>query len=208
MVEAPRVHTIPDPSESGDDSSERQAQDSGKGSKTQGAIRYVAQGLCREAEGLFKRVMSARQNALGDEHPATLASMAELASTYWKQGQWSDAEDRQLELMQAQSKIWGDNHPSTLSSIVNLASTYGNQGRWREAEELFDKVLVARSRVLGDEHSDTMAVTANLAMTTLYERACAGYQRRLGDSRPTTVARLDDFQDLLSTLHDLEREEA
>ena len=44
--------------------------------------------------------------------------------------------------------------------------------------------------------------------TSFYERACAGYQRRLGDSHPTTVACLDNFQDMLSIIHCLRSVEA
>jgi hypothetical protein len=42
---------------------------------------------------------------LGEEHPSTLTSIANLASTYGNQGRWKEAEE----------------HPDTLTSMINLA---------------------------------------------------------------------------------------
>jgi hypothetical protein len=40
--------------------------------------------------------MQMRKRILGEEHPATLTSMANLAATYWRQGQWNEAEELQV----------------------------------------------------------------------------------------------------------------
>jgi hypothetical protein len=58
--------------------------------------------LCRtggwkEAETLEVVVMEKRKQVLGDDHPDTLTSMENLASTYWNQGRWKEAE--MLEMM-------------------------------------------------------------------------------------------------------------
>jgi hypothetical protein len=42
---------------------------------------------CRDIE---RSQVSGR--VLGEEHPDTLTSIANLASTYWNQGHWNDAE--------------------------------------------------------------------------------------------------------------------
>lgn len=71
----------------------------------------------------------------------------------------------------------------------------------------------------GEDHPETLTSIKNCAhlleqlyrydeVLCLYERMCAGYQRQLGDSHPTTVACLDEFQDMLSTIHGLESEKA
>jgi hypothetical protein len=37
---------------------------------------------------------------LGDEHPDTLTSMADLASTYSNQGRWKEAEELEVRVME------------------------------------------------------------------------------------------------------------
>ena len=109
--------------------------------------------------------METRKKVLGDEHPSTLSSIANLASTYSNQGRWKEAEELEVQVMETRKKVLGDEHPSTLSSIANLASTYSNQGRWKEAEELEVQVMETRKKVLGDEHPSTLSSIANLAST-------------------------------------------
>ncbi|EGZ77168.1 hypothetical protein NEUTE2DRAFT_48528, partial [Neurospora tetrasperma FGSC 2509] len=44
--------------------------------------------LWNVAEKLFVQVMETRKAKLGADHPDTLSSMANLASTYRNQGRW------------------------------------------------------------------------------------------------------------------------
>ncbi|KAH8708390.1 kinesin light chain [Phaeosphaeriaceae sp. PMI808] len=117
------------------------------------------------SEELFVHVMEMRKRVLGDEHPDTLTSMANLASTYRNQGRWKEAEELEVQVIETSARVLGDEHPDTLTSMANLASTYRNQGRWKEAEELEVQVMETRKRVLGDEHPDTLTSMANLAST-------------------------------------------
>ena len=43
--------------------------------------------------------MDMRKKLLGAEHPDTLTSMANLASTYWNQGRWNEAEQLEVQVM-------------------------------------------------------------------------------------------------------------
>ena len=43
--------------------------------------------------------MDMTKKLLGADHPDTLNSMENLASTYWNQGRWNEAEDLELEVM-------------------------------------------------------------------------------------------------------------
>ncbi|KAF2187933.1 hypothetical protein K469DRAFT_769813, partial [Zopfia rhizophila CBS 207.26] len=69
------------------------------------ALTYKDQGRWKEAEVLQVQVMEAskaeelevhvlriRKRVLGADHPSTLSSMANLASTYWNQGRWIEPE--------------------------------------------------------------------------------------------------------------------
>ena len=80
--------------------------------------------------------METRKKKLGVDHPSTLTSMANLASTYWNQGRWEAAEELDVQVMETSKKKLGVDYPDTLTSMANLASTYRNQGRWEAVEEL------------------------------------------------------------------------
>ena len=49
--------------------------------------------------------MDMRKKLLGEEHPHTLTSMANLASTYQNQGRWNEAEKLELEIMKLKMRI-------------------------------------------------------------------------------------------------------
>lgn len=72
--------------------------------------------------------MEVRGRALGQEHPDTLISMANLASTYRNQGRWKEAEVLEVQVLEIRKGVLGPEHPHTLISMSNLASTYRNQG--------------------------------------------------------------------------------
>ena len=68
--------------------------------------------------------MDMRKKLLGAEHPDTLLSMRNLASTYRNQGRWNEAEQLQVQVMDMTKKLLGAEHPDTLLSMENLAATY------------------------------------------------------------------------------------
>ncbi|KAF2190316.1 HET-domain-containing protein [Zopfia rhizophila CBS 207.26] len=123
------------------------------------------EGRWNEAQRAFVQVMETRKRVLGPEHPDTLISMGNLASTYRNQGRWKEAEELNVQVMETFKRVLGEEHPDTLTSMANQASTYRNQGRWKEAEELNVQVMETFKRVLGPEHPDTLTSMANLALT-------------------------------------------
>ncbi|KIM98305.1 hypothetical protein OIDMADRAFT_202122, partial [Oidiodendron maius Zn] len=122
-------------------------------------------GRFTEAGVRFTEVLEIRKRVLGAEHPATLDSMNNLASTYGNQGRWEEAEKLEAQAMEIRKRVLGAEHPDTLSSMNNLALTYQSQGRWEEAEKLFMQVIEIRKEVLGIEHSTTLSSMNNLALT-------------------------------------------
>jgi hypothetical protein len=71
---------------------------------------------------LCKRRCWRLREDLGDEHPDTLRSMNNLASTYRDLGRTKDAAALQEKVLEARGRILGDEHPDTLRSMNNLAS--------------------------------------------------------------------------------------
>jgi hypothetical protein len=51
------------------------------------------------------------KQVLGDDHPDTLSSMGNLASTYRNQGRWKDAEVLEVVVMEKRKQLLGDDHP-------------------------------------------------------------------------------------------------
>ncbi|KAF7365906.1 FabD/lysophospholipase-like protein [Mycena venus] len=126
---------------------------------------YWEAGQWKQAETLLVAVMETRKRTLGEEHPDTLTSFANLALTYWSQGRWKDAEALQVVVMETSKHMLGEEDPETLRSIAHLATTYWNQGRWKDAEALEVVVMEISKHVLGEEHPSTLTSMANLAST-------------------------------------------
>jgi hypothetical protein len=122
---------------------------------------YNATGQHEKAELLEVLVLAASKRVLGKKHPNTLASMANLASTYWKQSRLAEAEALQVPGLAASKRVLGEDHPDTLTSMANLAVTYSKQGRLTDAEVLEVPLLAARKRMLGEEHPDTLTSMAS-----------------------------------------------
>ena len=61
--------------------------------------------------------MDTRKRELGSEHPDTLSSMINLASTYWNQGRWKEAEELNMQVIEIKKRVLGEEHPDTLTSV-------------------------------------------------------------------------------------------
>ena len=62
----------------------------------------------KEAEELEVQVMETRKQVLGEEHPDSLKSMANLASTYHSQGQWKEADELEELVMETRKQVLGE----------------------------------------------------------------------------------------------------
>jgi len=61
---------------------------------------YSEGGRWKEAEDLFVQVMETTKRVLGEEHPDSLTSIANLVSTYRNQGWWKQAEELQVRVVE------------------------------------------------------------------------------------------------------------
>ncbi|KAK4241610.1 hypothetical protein C8A03DRAFT_30191 [Achaetomium macrosporum] len=165
---------------------------------------FYYQGQWKDAEKFLEQAAGWRRAVLGLEHPDTLTSMANLASTYLNQGRWKEAEALGVQVMETKKRVLGLEHPDTLTSMANLAWTYRNQGRWKEAEALFVQVMATSARVLGEEHPNTLASMHNLALTyrdqgrwkeaeSLFVQVMATSARVLGEEHPNTLTSMHNL---------------
>ena len=72
------------------------------------------------------QVSETRKSVLREEHPSTLASMENLASTHQNQGQWKEAEQLYVQVLETRKRILREEHPDALTSMANLTLTYRN----------------------------------------------------------------------------------
>ncbi|XHG00592.1 hypothetical protein AWENTII_013006 [Aspergillus wentii] len=96
-----------------------------------------------------------KKKILGPEHPDTLGTMGNLASTYYGQKKWMLAEDLEMQVLDTEKRVLGPKHPRTLISMYNLAFTWKEIGRDEDAMTLMDECAQLRKEVLGTDHPDT-----------------------------------------------------
>ena len=176
----------------------------------------LAAGILASAQGddavaleLEERVVEMSTVVLGDEHPATLVSMGNYASTLANQGDLDAARELQVRVLEVSQRVLGDEDPSTLTAMSNLASTLSAQGEYAGARQLEERLLDMRTRLLGAEHSDTLTTMNNLAETLsaqgdfagarrLQEKAFDLFKRLLGEEHPATLNSMNNLAETLS----------
>ena len=155
-------------------------------------------GMSQLALGLTDSVTQAC-DALGPNHPDTLASRNSLASTYRDAGRLDKAIALYEQNLEDSIRVLGPDHPSTLTARLNLAGAYRASGRLEEAITLYEQVFNGRSRVLGPDHRSTLTARDNLADTyweagrfdeaiTLKTRILADAMRIMGPDSPGASA--------------------
>ncbi|QRV95633.1 kinesin light chain [Ceratobasidium sp. AG-Ba] len=159
---------------------------------------YYRVGKWSQKEKMEAIVVKGRQQALGEEHTATLTSMNNLAFTYRQQGRYRDAAKLQEQVMQIRKRVSGHEHSETLIAMRNLATTYYYLGRYTDAQSLHQHILDTSTRVHGHDHPDTLASMHELAVTYQaqgrYDQAEAlllkvvdARKRVKGDEHPETL---------------------
>ncbi|MFM6631286.1 MAG: tetratricopeptide repeat protein, partial [Microcystis panniformis] len=74
---------------------------------------YKYQGRYIEAEPLYKRSLSLREQRLGENHPDVAASLNNLAGLYKYQGRYAEAEPLYVRAIAIYQERLGENHPDT-----------------------------------------------------------------------------------------------
>ncbi|KAK4233072.1 hypothetical protein C8A03DRAFT_39245 [Achaetomium macrosporum] len=161
-------------------------------------------GQWEDAERFQREAVELREEVLGSDHPSTLTSMANLASTYRNQGRWEEAEKLFVQVIKTFKTKLGADHPDTLASMANLALTYRNQGRSDEAEKLEVQVIKTFKTKLGADHPDTLTSMANLASTyrnqgrsdeaeKLEVQVMETFKTKLGADHPSTLTSMGNL---------------
>lgn len=83
-----------------------------------------SQGRYEDAAEMEKDILEADKEMYGVDHPNTLVSKGNLATTLNALGRHSEAADLQLEVLTTRNEVLGPEHPQSLISKSNLASVY------------------------------------------------------------------------------------
>jgi tetratricopeptide (TPR) repeat protein len=150
----------------------------------------------------LESVLRRQSDALGAEHPDTLATAHALAGTLHAQGDYAEARARYEAVLAARTRLLGAEHPDTLATAHALAVTLHAQGDYAEARARYEAVLARRAPALPSARAaiaDTLATAHALAVTlhaqgdyagarARYEAVLAARTRLLGAEHPDTLA--------------------
>ncbi len=123
----------------------------------------IRDGRYSEAKENLAEVMEMKIRTIGDEHPDTLTSVHNLATSLGNQGMYIEAEVLIRRALAGRTKVLGKEHTDTLTSAHSLGCDLWRQGRYSEAEALDRRTLEVREKVLGKEHPDTLKSVTSLA---------------------------------------------
>jgi len=116
-----------------------------------------------EAEPLYQRAISIREQQLGPLHPNTATSLNNLAALYQDQGKNEQAEPLYQRALSIREQQLGPLHPDTANSLNNLAALYDDQGKYEQAEPLYQRALAIDEQTLGPQHPTTQHIRAKYA---------------------------------------------
>jgi tetratricopeptide (TPR) repeat protein len=144
------------------------------------------------------QVFDGRRRLLGDGHPDTITTMANLGAVYLNEGKTKEAEKIYAQLVTTGRQVLGAEHPYTLTFMSNLATAYRSEKDYAKAEELYKEVLDARRRTSGENHPDAFMTMTQLGgvyrregkyeqAVALFSRAYDGQRRLLGAEHPDTL---------------------
>ncbi|MBV8215047.1 MAG: tetratricopeptide repeat protein [Verrucomicrobia bacterium] len=179
-------------------------------SRVQFAIAWILQdqGKYRDAEVAFRDVLTVREEALGPEHPDTLATRERLARALAFEGKYAEAEAEYRAVIQLRQKILGSEHPDALTPRNSLGNVLRLEGKYAEAEKEYRDVMKLREKVLAPDDPNTLATRKNLA-NVLYDQGkyteaeaedravIKGEAKVLGPEHPTTLQTRNNLANLL-----------
>ena len=158
-------------------------------------------GMHQESFSAFQRALDLRRQELGQDHPATLVAMNNLAMAYHDAGRLDMAIPVLATTLEKRRMILGANHRDTIETMNDLAVAFWQAGQPAEAIPLYEATLVKVRATLGEDHTDTLNIMDNLAVAYAaaglpdkaiprHEAAIAGFTSMLGiDHLSTLVAK-------------------
>ena len=163
-----------------------------------------APALYADAARILQRVLEMDVVALGEEHPDTLKTMGNLATTYKDAGDIRASREIEERVLAGIVNTLGEAHPDAIISRTNLAITVRRVGDYEGALSHLEESLAICKRTHGEDHPDTLWVLSIQAQT-LRELGDYGSARKLLEQ--VLIGRCRVFgelhRDTLHGMHDL-----
>jgi tetratricopeptide (TPR) repeat protein len=151
-----------------------------------------------EAVTAHRDILTTREQALGADHPDTLASAHSLGIALFGLGAWQEDELHMRRAAQGRARLLGPADPDTILSTACLAEVLGELRRFDEAEALARANLATSETAYGAESPHTQAARHTLAWVLsrtgrlveaadLTTRTLAQRQADLGPRHPRTL---------------------
>jgi len=146
----------------------------------------VAKGDLTAAETQYRSMVSAREQRLGGDNPATVTVRYNLAVLLEMEGRLSEAEAGYRTVLDVQTRTVGADDVSTSLTRQQLANLLVAQGRFADAEAEQRALLAACERLFGGD--DPVTVTARYELAGILRR-----QDRLAEAEAEYRAVLDAY---------------
>ncbi len=141
------------------------------GEALQGAGRH------REAEAVFREILSLEVDRLGTDHPYVATMRTNLASEVSAQGRYSEAEALYDESLAALDAVFEPSHPEIVGTMTGLGGLLYQQGRFSQAEAKFRDALARVEASLGTSHPHSAGLRNNVALTLAAQERFADAER-------------------------------
>jgi tetratricopeptide (TPR) repeat protein len=166
-------------------------------------------GWMTDALKLQEEITTLYRGNLGEDHPATLSSMAHLVKDYINAGRREEAQQLAEEMIVLQKSKLGVDHSTTWWLMHNLAILYNSVGRRVQALQLTEDVLKLQKNKLGEDHPDTVISMHNLAIwycevgrraeaRQLIEEVVNLWKSKLGEDHPNTLGSMHNLANVYS----------
>ncbi|MBT3347184.1 MAG: CHAT domain-containing protein [Thiotrichales bacterium] len=137
------------------------------------------------------------KQAFGDNHPGTINSGRELATTLFYAGQGAQAKELLLDTERSAVATFGDNHPETQSVRTLLAELLRELEEYPDSTAWFRKAAESYGKSLGVTHPHSLEVLESVAdvesiggnygaAAVTLRTACTGYSSIYGELHPKT----------------------
>ena len=151
-----------------------------------------------EAIQQYQRTLVHQRDALGADHPDTLATRFSIAREMAACGDHAGAEEEFRAVFAGRQRKLGPYHPETLIARFSVAQQMAERGNHAGAEGEFRGLLSGLRRTLGPDHPDTLATWFSIARQMAARGDDAGAEkefkymlphlrRKLGPDQPVTL---------------------
>lgn len=156
-----------------------------------------------EAEPIYQRALTIREQVLGPMHSHVATILNNLGLLYHHQGKYTEAEPFYQRALTIREQA-GPMHPHVAQSLTNLAALYHHQEKYTEAKLLYRRALRINKSALGANHPDITGTLNNLAALyrkqeqyakakPLYRRALRINKLALGADHPLVAQALNNL---------------